>query len=117
MVDLFEALSHTELSEALEKLSRRDWQPERRPPLPPYGRPGHRKLGSVTDAVVQVLSDAGSEMRYVDVHRAVETLLGGPVARSSIKNALAKGSSGRRPRFERVGRGRYRSVTPAGQSL
>jgi hypothetical protein len=62
----------------------------------------------VTDAVVHVLSQAGSEMRYVDVHRAVEELLDGPVARSSVKNALVKGCSRRQPRFERVGRGRYR---------
>jgi hypothetical protein len=45
----------------------------------------------------------------VEIHEAVEELLGEPVSRSSVKNYLAKGCSSRKTQlFERVGRGRYR---------
>lgn len=42
--------------------------------------------------MVQVLSQASSELRFIEIHQSVEELLGGPVARSSVKNALAKAS-------------------------
>jgi hypothetical protein len=41
-------------------------------------------------------------------HARVERLLGEPIPKSSVKNSLAKRSSGADPLFERVGRGLYR---------
>ena len=45
----------------------------------------------------------------MDIHLAVEDLLGEPVSRSSVKNYLANGATSRKTRlFERVSRGCYR---------
>ncbi|HEV7938047.1 MAG TPA: hypothetical protein VGP18_08495 [Solirubrobacteraceae bacterium] len=46
-------------------------------------------------------------MRAKDIHAAVEVLVGGPVAWSSVKQALCSNVSGPLPRFVRVARGRY----------
>jgi hypothetical protein len=112
LVDLFDSLSHVAFSGQLEKLTARDWQA-----LPPSSRKAlqkssaKRNFGEVGDAVVRVLADAGSELRMIDVHAAVEDLLGEPVAHSSVKNYLARGSNQRKTRlFERVSRGRYRGL-------
>lgn len=108
LVDLFEALSHLSLSEDLKRLSLRDWGRQRRHRSAPDSEGSRRPFGSVSDAVAEVLRRAGSEPHYIEVYQAVEELLEGPLARSSVKNALVRGCSGRRPLFERVGRGRYR---------
>lgn len=112
-IDLIESLSHVEVSDRLERLSHRDWCPvaRRRQAAGPTG-PSKRKFGTVGDAVVRVLAEAGSELRVMEVQLGVEQLLGGPVARSSVKNYLKRGSERRHPLFERVGRGRYRLLTP-----
>jgi len=55
-----------------------------------------------------VLANAGTDLRFIEVLEGVERLLGGPVARSSIKNSLAKRCSGKYAPLERVGKGRYR---------
>jgi hypothetical protein len=47
----------------------------------------------VLKAVVQVLGDRAEPMRARDIHTAVETLLGEPVAWSSVKMALASNVS------------------------
>jgi hypothetical protein len=111
-IDLIEPLSHTALTEALERLTTRSW-----PQAPSFRKPrtspadARRKFASVSDAVVQVLADAPSELRFIEIYEAVDALLEGQVARSSVKNALASESSRRFPRFERVGHGRYRTLT------
>jgi hypothetical protein len=61
----------------------------------------------VLKAVVQVLGDRAEPMRAKDIHAAVEALMGEPVARSSVKMALASNVSGSSRRFVRVSRGRY----------
>jgi len=66
-----------------------------------------RRPGWVLKAVAQVLSDRAEPMRARDIHTAVETLLGEPVAWSSVKMALASNVSGSSRRFVRVSRGRY----------
>jgi hypothetical protein len=48
-------------------------------------------------------------MRFVDIHQEVEHLLVFPVHRGSVKQFLCAESTHRRPRFERVARGLYRS--------
>jgi hypothetical protein len=66
-----------------------------------------RRPGWVLKAVVQVLGDRGEPMRAKDIHAAVETSLGAPVAWSSVKASLAANVSGTSSRFVRVARGRY----------
>ena len=77
----------------------------RRQPVVCRQRP--RRPGWVLKAVVQVLADRGEPMRAKDIHAAVETSLGAPVAWSSVKASLAANVSGTSPRFVRVARGRY----------
>jgi hypothetical protein len=110
-VDLILALSHQELTEFLRCAE----QLERRPLQRRTASGGARRrlrCGAVTDAVVAVLQEAGTDMRYIDVFFAVEERLGVPVSRSAVKNALAEGTRGKRQqRFERVSHGRYRLLT------
>jgi hypothetical protein len=107
LVDLIGSLSHTALTDVLEQLDARDWRVAERP-RKERRTTGRRKFATVSDAVVQVLSETGSVLRFIEIYEAVERLLDGPVARSSVKNALAREGSRRHPRFERVGYGRYR---------
>jgi len=67
--------------------------------------------GWVLMAVTKVLEAAGEPMRARKIHAAVEELVDEPVSWSSVKNCLASGVGGKSPRFERVGRGRYRVVS------
>jgi hypothetical protein len=47
----------------------------------------------------------------IEIHLAVEKLLGESVARSSVKNYLCSGTDNRKTQlFERVSRGRYRLI-------
>jgi hypothetical protein len=66
-----------------------------------------RRPGWVLKAVVQVLGDRCEPMRAKDIHAAVETSLGAPVAWSSVKASLVANVSGTSPCFVRVARGRY----------
>ena len=80
------------------------------PPGPPAPRvrpePSRREWGSVGEAVTSVMA-TGLPLRVEDIHEAVEIQLGEPVSRSSIKNCLAKNTSGRDGEFVRVKRGWY----------
>jgi hypothetical protein len=69
---------------------------------------GRRKFGTVRDAIVQVMREAGTELRMRDIHAQVEELLREPVCRGSVKSYLCKGCETKVPLFERVGRGCYR---------
>ena len=92
-VDLVQSLSHVRLSQNLEGLSARDWKT-----LPPSSKKTLQKtttkrgFGEVGDAIVQVLGEAARDLRMIEIHVAVEELLGEPVSRSSVKNYLARGS-------------------------
>jgi hypothetical protein len=108
-IDLIEALSRQALTDRLGRLTRRDWRLEALPartavPIAAL----KRKSSSVGDAVVSALAEADGDLRYCEIHLAVESVLGGPVSRSSVKNYLARGCDRPRAVFERVGRGRYR---------
>jgi hypothetical protein len=61
----------------------------------------------VLTAIAQVLADRDEPLRMKDIHLAVEAQIGGPVARSSVKQALALHIAGPSPRFVRIARGRY----------
>jgi hypothetical protein len=69
-----------------------------------------RRFAEVGDAVVKVLGEACCALRTIEIHAAVEDLLGEPVSRSTVKNYLARGCRRRPPVVERVGRGRYRLI-------
>jgi HB1, ASXL, restriction endonuclease HTH domain len=75
--------------------------------LTTVAKPAYRR-GWVLAAVTEVLEAAGEPMRTRMIHAAVEELVGEPVSWSSVKNCLASDVGGKSPRFERVGRGRYR---------
>jgi hypothetical protein len=66
-----------------------------------------RRPGWVLKAIVHVMADQGKPMRVKDIHAAVETTLGEPVATSSIKTALVANASGPSQRLVRVAPGWY----------
>jgi hypothetical protein len=103
------ALSHNLLTQSLERLALQDSTPTAAVRHKTARRPDdRRRFAEAGDAVVQVLREAGCDLRFVEVHQRVEELLGGSVSRSSVKNYLAQGCLRRKPLFERVSRGRYR---------
>ncbi len=75
--------------------------------LQPQLETGRLGNGVVQRAVVKVLAAAQRPMRVLEVHGAVEGLLGHPVSKDSVSWCLAAGVRGMAPRFERVARGRY----------
>jgi hypothetical protein len=60
--------------------------------------------------VLKVLTEATGELRMIEIHAAVEELLGDSVSRSSVKNFLARGCQRSKPLLERTGHGRYRLI-------
>jgi hypothetical protein len=64
--------------------------------------------GVAKRAVIKVLVEASCPMSTVQVHEAVEGLLGISVSKDSVNSCLSTGSRGKEARFERVGRGWYR---------
>jgi hypothetical protein len=77
---------------------------------PTPGRPSRRlprRQGSVLAAVGSALEVVGTPMRVSEIHRAVEHLLGSPVAYSSVKEALSAHTRGADRRFRRIRRGCY----------
>jgi hypothetical protein len=64
----------------------------------------------VLETVTIVLEFAGGALRVREVHAATEKLLGTRVRRTSVKAALAAGTTGPSPAFKRVRTGVYRST-------
>jgi hypothetical protein len=92
-----EAVFNALLSESLRPAARFE-------PPPATSRLGN---GVVQRAVVKVLASADGPMRGVDIHLAVEHLLGHPVSKNSVSWCLAAGARTCTRRFMRRGRGRY----------
>jgi hypothetical protein len=67
-----------------------------------------RKFGTVSGAIIRVLSEAGSEMRLKDIHLEVDRMLGGGVSVHSVTDYICKRSKPPGPLFERTRRGYYR---------
>jgi hypothetical protein len=113
-MDLVGRLSNPELTTSIQHLTACDWKQAKRPPASAVGvaPDGRRKFGTVRDAIVAVLEQARCELRVRDIHEQVEKLLGGPVARSSVKDYLRKGCRRRTPLFEYHGSRGYRLVRP-----
>ena len=111
---LVAVLSNTQTEVLFQRLTRRNWRQVARRPSGrrDRSRDGKLKFGTVSGAVLTVLAEAGSPKRYVEIHARVEELLGRPVSPSSVKQFLSAESHHRRPRFERVDRGRYQALGP-----
>lgn len=63
----------------------------------------------VSKTITQVLELANHmPMRVKDIHEAAQVLLGQEVSYRSLKASLSEGSREPRPKFVRVGYGRYR---------
>jgi len=75
---------------------------------PRVPRPAPVGVPRVTAVVMSVLSTAPGPMGVHDVHVAAEFLAGVPIRHKSVKAALAAGTCGVEPRFERARRGVYR---------
>jgi hypothetical protein len=94
-----------------QRLTNRDWRQVARAARvrSDRSRDGKLRFGTVNGAVLQILHRSQGPMRFVDIHQEVEHLLVFPVHRGSVKQFLCAESTHRRPRFERVARGLYRS--------
>ncbi len=102
---LVEPVGRARRARAVQNL--RNVQPRSEARPIPVAKTAHR-WGWVLGAVMEVLEFAGGPLRAREIHVAAEKLLGEPVAWSSVKNSLAEGVRRTPPRFERIGRGRYR---------
>lgn len=69
---------------------------------------GRRKFGTVSGAILSVLTQTDAEMRVKAIHAEVERLLDGSVSRYSVADYLRTRSTGPRPLFIRTRRGHYR---------
>ena len=69
---------------------------------------GRRKFGTVSGAIIAVLTEADSEMRMKTIHAEVERALGGSVSFQSVADYLIKRSKGPKPHFVRTRYGHYR---------
>jgi len=109
VVGLAAVLSNFETEVIFKRLTKRDWQQVARLQLKrsDRARDGKLKNGTVVTALLAVLAQADGPMRYIEIHQAVEAMLGFPVCRSSTKQLLSAEAGHRKPRFERVGRGIY----------
>ena len=85
---------HTEL---LSKATVSPREPRLAPTVPP----------AVLATARQVLEQVGRPMPVSDIHHAAEELAGEPLLRTSLKAALAAGTSGRSQHFRRVRHGVY----------
>jgi hypothetical protein len=111
-MDLAALLSNFETEILFQRLTNRDWRQVARAARvrSDRSRDGKLRFGTVSGAVLQILHRSQGPMRFVDIHQEVEHLLGFPVHRGSVKQFLSAESTHRRPRFERVARGLYRSL-------
>jgi exonuclease VII small subunit len=111
-VDLTGLLSNFETEALYKRLTERDWQQVARVQRKPRdrSRDGKLRFGTVSGAVLEVLAQTEGSMRFIEIHREVEALLGFEVLKGSVKQCLSAEASHRRPRFTRVGHGRYQSV-------
>jgi hypothetical protein len=72
---------------------------------------------AVRRALVEVLAEAGSDLRLFELQRRVEERLGRELPRTRFKDYVNDQSKGRSPLLERLGDGRYRLRNPEGTSI
>lgn len=85
---------------------------EKRHPCEAFGGypDGRRECGSVSSAILEVMSSPAGELKVSDVRARVGELLQGEVSRFTVADHLRKHASGVFPTFERTRRGYYRLV-------
>jgi len=94
---LVAVLSNIQTEALFQRLTRRNWRQVRRTPPRPRDRAcdGKLKFGTVSQAVLSVLADAGGPLRVIEIHARVSARLSGtPISKGSVKADL-----------ERVGQG------------
>jgi hypothetical protein len=108
-VVLVGALSNPELQDLFQRLTSQPRRKHRKTKPDTVGPDpdGRRRFGSVSGAIVQVLTEAQSDLRVKEIWAEVERLLGEPVSRHSVKSYLHRGTHELKI-FERVRQGRYR---------
>ena len=108
---LVAVLSNIQTEALFQRLTRRDWRQVHRTPPRPRDRAcdGKLKFGTVSRAVLSVLSDAGGPLRFIEIHARVSARLPGtPISKGSVKAFLSAEAGNRgQPRFVRVGHGLY----------
>jgi len=109
-MDLVGRLSNPEATTLFQRLMAGDWRqaPRQHASASGVAPDGRRKFGTVRDAIVAVLEQAGCELRVREIQKSVEDSLGGPVSPSSVRDYLRKGCRRRVPLFEYCGRNGYR---------
>jgi len=73
-------LSNQKTTALYQCLMSRGWRKPARPRPPEHTGPqpdGRRSFGSVSRTIIQVLAQAGAELRVSEIHRRVEEELGG----------------------------------------
>ena len=108
-IRLIGALSNPEIAARLVGLGKLRWKllaDAAEVPRQPAGRP--RRIGEISRAITDTLTEAAEPMHVSEIHHSVERLLGHPVSPRSIKGRLSEGTLLRKPRFERTGYGYYR---------
>lgn len=80
--------SNHDLTTLFQRLTARDWKQVTRRHSSAGGvaSVGTRKFGTVRDAIVAGLEQAGCELRVRDIHEGVEKLLGESVSNSSVSH-------------------------------
>jgi hypothetical protein len=107
-VDLLGTLSNPETGTSMHRLAYPPMQPPEQAAGIERREDRRRRYRSVQLAVDAVLEAASGPLSAAEIHAQVEGLLGGPVARSSVRNRLAGGVNTRPAAYERVARGSYR---------
>jgi hypothetical protein len=111
-MDLVAVLSNSETKSVYKRLTERQQVARVRGKRRDRSRDGRPKFGTVSGAVLAILVQVEGSMRFVEIHREVEELLGIPVRRSSLNQSLSTESRRRAPRFLRVGHGRNAPAHP-----
>jgi len=102
-------LSNPEFRELLDCLTSYQPRKARRRTKKRAGSPdGRRAFGTVSGAIIKVLTENESEMSVRAIRREVELLLGGSVSRFSVSDYLLTRSKGPKPLFQRTSWGHYR---------
>jgi hypothetical protein len=109
-MDLVGRLSNPDLTTFFQSLTVHEQRQEGLPQLlaPGVAPDGRRKFGTVRDAIIRVLTEAGSELRVRDIHTGVQKVLGEQVSASSVKDYLHKDRRRESPLFEYCGKSGYR---------
>jgi hypothetical protein len=111
-VDLSALLSNFETEALYKRLTEPYWQQVARvqEKRRDRSRDGKLKFGTVSGAVLEVLARAEGPLRFIEIHREVEALLGFEVFKGSVKQCLTAEAGHSPPRFARVGHGRYQAL-------